>query len=265
MLSLHLKATMMKVSDPIMFGHAVKVYFASAFAAHALDLELIGANPNNGLGDVLDKVRSKCSPSLCAEILASFEACHSSRPGLAMVDSSKGITNLHVPSDVIIDASMPCVVRDSGRMWNKDDELEDTKCLIPDRCYATVYKATLDYCREHGQFDVGTMGHCPNVGLMAQKAQEYGSHPTTFEIPKGGKTMTMAMGGEVLMTHEVRGRGRGRGKREQKEGKILQFKLKQFQTKTKPKLNQNKTKTKPKQNQNLKQYKIPNLPTSSPG
>jgi len=204
MLSLHLKATMMKVSDPILFGHCVKVFFKDAFEKHQATLDEIGANPNNGLGDVLTKVRNRCEQDTANQILADFDACYDTRPGLAMVDSRNGITNLHVPSDVIIDASMPVVVRDSGKMWNKDDALEDTKCLIPDRCYATMYKAVLDYCREHGQFDVATMGHCPNVGLMAQKAQEYGSHPNTFEIPNAGTMQVVDNDtNEVYISHDV--------------------------------------------------------------
>jgi len=204
MLSLHLKATMMKISDPILFGHAVEVYFKDAFEKHKDTLLEIGANSNNGLGDVLQRVRNRCIYEKGKEILDDFEACYDSRPPLAMVDSNNGITNLHVPSDVIIDASMPVVVRDSGKMWNKDDALEDVKCIIPDRCYATMYKEVLDYCREHGQFDVTTMGHCPNVGLMAQKAQEYGSHPNTFEIPTPGTMRVVDEStNETYFSHEV--------------------------------------------------------------
>ena len=234
MVSLHLKATMMKISDPILFGHAVKVYFKDAFAKHADTLAKVGANPNDGLGQVLDSLKGHPA------VLADFAKCYESRPPLAMVDSAKGITNLHVPSDVIIDASMPCVVRDSGKMWNKcapprrahslapstpdqqassplpvglllaccwllssppptpsprrahptttnrDDALENVICIIPDRCYATMYSAIIEDCKLNGQFDVTTMGNVANVGLMAQKAEEYGSHDKTFECAAAG-------------------------------------------------------------------------------
>lgn len=154
LLSLHLKATMMKVSDPILFGHCVKVFFKDVFAKHGALLEEIGANPNNGLGAVLEAIDNKLPPEKAAEIRNDIDACYEERPWLAMVNSDKGITNLHVPSDIIIDASMPVVIRDSGQMWNKDNELEDTKCLIPDRCYATMYQEVISYCKTHGQFDV---------------------------------------------------------------------------------------------------------------
>ena len=153
LLSLHLKATMMKISDPILFGHCVKVFFKDAFEKHGAVLEEIGANPNNGLGAVYEAL-SKLPPEKAEEIKNDFEACYEERPWLAMVNSDKGITNLHVPSDIIIDASMPVVIRDSGQMWNKDNELEDTKALIPDRCYATMYQEVISYCKTHGQFDV---------------------------------------------------------------------------------------------------------------
>ena len=172
----------MKVSDPIMFGHCVKVYFKNVFDKYGPLLEEIGANPNLGLGAVLDSIDSKLPPEKAKEIRDAIDACYDERPWLAMVNSDKGITNLHVPSDIIIDASMPVVVRDSGQMWNKDNELEDTKCLIPDRCYATMYQEMISYCKVNGQFDVATMGNVSNVGLMAQKAEEYGSHDKTFEI-----------------------------------------------------------------------------------
>eukprot|EP00397_Hematodinium_sp_SG-2012_P010835 GEMP01010961.1.p1 GENE.GEMP01010961.1~~GEMP01010961.1.p1 ORF type:complete len:758 (+),score=241.23 GEMP01010961.1:62-2335(+) len=183
MVSLHLKATMMKVSDPIIFGHCVRVFFKDVFAKHDALLKELGVNPNNGFGDLLEKIKGHAKEK---EILVDIDAQYASRPRLAMVDSDNGITNLHVPSDIIIDASMPVVVRDSGKMWNKDNKLEDVKCLIPDRCYATSYQRVLEDCKKNGQFDVTTMGHTPNVGLMAKKAEEYGSHPTTFEISQPG-------------------------------------------------------------------------------
>ena len=160
------------------FGHVVKVYYKDVFAKHAALFEELKVNPNNGLGDVYDKIQGHAKQS---EVEADLMATYETRPKLAMVDSRKGITNLHVPSDVIIDASMPNVIRDSGGMWNTDDALEDTKCLIPDRCYATFYQAVMEDCRANGQFDPSTMGNVANVGLMAQKAEEYGSHPYTFE------------------------------------------------------------------------------------
>ena len=204
MLSLHLKATMMKVSDPILFGHCVRVFFRDAFAKHGAVLDEIGANPNNGLGAVLDSIDAKLDAATAREVRADFEACYEGRPWLAMVNSDKGITNLHVPSDIIIDASMPVVVRDSGQMWNKDNELEDTKCLIPDRSYATMYQEVISYVKTKGQFDVATMGNVANVGLMAQKAEEYGSHDKTFEIQeKGVVRVTDKNTGEVYFEHPV--------------------------------------------------------------
>jgi len=199
MVSLHLKATMMKVSDPIMFGHMVKVYYKEVFAKHGDLFKQLGVNPNNGLGDVYDKIRGHAKQM---EVEADLAACYTSRPGLAMVDSSKGITNLHVPSDVIIDASMPCVVRDGGAMWNKDDKLEDVKCIIPDRSYAGMYGACLEDCRANGQFDWTTMGHTSNVGLMAKKAEEYGSHDKTFQITEAGKVVVRGSFGEIF-SHDV--------------------------------------------------------------
>ena len=199
MLSLHLKATMMKISDPIMFGHCVKVYYKDALEAHAATLAAVGFNPNNGIGDAYTKIAGHADE---AAISADLKACESGR-GLAMVNSAKGITNLHVPSDVIIDASMPVVIRDSGMMWNKDDALEDVKCMIPDRCYGPFYQVFVDDCKKHGQFDVATMGNVPNVGLMARKAQEYGSHPTTFEIEAAGKMQVVAADGSVIHSHDV--------------------------------------------------------------
>jgi len=205
LLSLHLKATMMKVSDPILFGHCVKVFFKPVFDKHGETLDEIGANPNNGLGAVLDSIDTKLPAEKAAEIRADIDACYEERPWLAMVNSDKGITNLHVPSDIIIDASMPVVIRDSGQMWNKDNELEDTKCLIPDRSYATMYQEAISYCKTHGQFDVATMGNVSNVGLMAQKAEEYGSHDKTFEIPAQGVVMVRDKNtNEVYFEHSVK-------------------------------------------------------------
>lgn len=204
LLSLHLKATMMKVSDPILFGHCVKSFFSDAFEKHGEVLDKIGANPNNGLGAVLQSVDSKLPSEQAASIKADFEACYEDRPWLAMVNSDKGITNLHVPSDIIIDASMPVVVRDSGQMWNKDNELEDTKCLIPDRSYGPMYQEMISYVKTNGQFDVATMGNVANVGLMARKAEEYGSHDKTFEISSKGVVMVKDKNsGEVYFEHAV--------------------------------------------------------------
>ena len=199
MMSLHLKATMMKISDPIMFGHCVNAYYKPALEKYAAVLAEVGFNPNNGIGDAYNKVTGHASE---AEVTAALRACESGR-GLAMVNSAKGITNLHVPSDVIIDASMPVVVRDSGMMWNKDDALEDVKCIIPDRCYGPFYQVFVDDCKKNGQFDVATMGNVSNVGLMARKAEEYGSHPTTFEIEKAGTMNVLDGSGNVLMSHQV--------------------------------------------------------------
>lgn len=201
MLSLHMKATMMKVSDPIIFGHCVKVFFKDVFSKHAALFAELGVNANNGLGDVYEKIKGHASE---AEVLADLAATYAKRPGLAMVDSDNGITNLHVPSDVIIDASMPNVVRDGGKMWNKDDKLEDVKCVIPDRCYADAYGVILEDCRKNGQFDWQTMGHNANVGLMAQKAEEYGSHDKTFQIAEAGKVIvTDSASGAVIFQHDV--------------------------------------------------------------
>ena len=195
---------MMKVSDPIMFGHCVKTFYKDAFDKHGNLFESIGANPNNGIGDIYEKVYAKCTAKQAVEIIHDVEACYADRPWLAMVNSHKGITNLHVPSDVIIDASMPVVVRDSGQMWNKDDELEDTKCLIPDRSYATMYQEVLSFCKTQGQFDVATMGNVANVGLMAQKAEEYGSHDKTFEVPSAGRMRVVDKStGEEYFGHDV--------------------------------------------------------------
>eukprot|EP00088_Acartia_fossae_P016531 TRINITY_DN19261_c0_g1_i1.p1 TRINITY_DN19261_c0_g1~~TRINITY_DN19261_c0_g1_i1.p1 ORF type:complete len:735 (+),score=215.29 TRINITY_DN19261_c0_g1_i1:41-2245(+) len=201
MMSLHMKATMMKVSDPIIFGHCVKVYYKDVFEKHGALFSELGVNPNNGLGDVYDKVKGHPKQ---AEVEADIQAVYSHQPGLAMVDSSKGITNLHVPSDVIIDASMPCVVRDGGAMWNKNDKLEEVKCLIPDRSYSTMYQAVIEDCKENGQFDWTTMGHTSNIGLMAKKAEEYGSHDKTFELPAAGTVQVVSkQTGKVIFSHEV--------------------------------------------------------------
>jgi len=199
LLSLHLKATMMKVSDPIMFGNMVRVFYKDVFSKYSDLFSSLGVNPNNGLGDVYDKIKGN---PMQAEVEAAIMECYQARPGLAMVDSSKGITNLHVPSDVIIDASMPCVVRDGGAMWNKSDKLEQVKCVIPDRSYSTMYQAVLEDCRENGQFDWTTMGHTSNVGLMAQKAEEYGSHDKTFTMAGAGVVRVLGSGGEIF-SHAV--------------------------------------------------------------
>ena len=200
--SLHLKATMMKVSDPILFGHAVRVFFADVFAKHGPLLEKVGANPNNGLASVLTAL-GKLSDEERASIEADIQTSFETGPALAMVDSDRGITNLHVPSDIIIDASMPPMIRDSGKMWNAAGELADTKCVIPDHSYAPVYQAVIDFCREHGAFDPATMGSVPNVGLMAQAAEEYGSHDKTFEMPAAGTVQVVDAAGTVLLEHPV--------------------------------------------------------------
>jgi isocitrate dehydrogenase len=200
--SLHLKATMMKVSDPIIFGHAVKVFFADVFERYGETLERIGANPNNGLASILSALQ-RLPEAERAPIEAAIRAAFDERPPLAMVDSDRGITNLHVPSDVIIDASMPPMIRDSGKMWNAAGELADTKAVIPDHSYAGVYQAVIDHCREHGAFDPATMGSVPNVGLMAQAAEEYGSHDKTFEIDAPGTVQVVDAAGAVLLEHAV--------------------------------------------------------------
>ncbi|CAB9511599.1 Isocitrate dehydrogenase [NADP] [Seminavis robusta] len=204
LLSLHLKATMMKVSDPIMFGHCIRVYYKDAWAKHGTKLEDIGANPNEGLAALFDKVKDKLPEAEAKKIIEDFEACYETRPWLAMVNSDKGITNLHAPNDIIIDASMPVVIRDSGKMWNKMNELEDTKCLIPDRCYASTYQEVISFVKTKGQFDVSTMGNVANVGLMAKKAEEYGSHDKTFELPESGTVKVKDKNtGEVYLEHKV--------------------------------------------------------------
>jgi len=202
MLSLHLKATMMKVSDPIMFGHAVTVYFKEVFAKYADLFAELGVDERNGLGDVYAKIATLPADQKAA-VEADIQAVYATRPSLAMVDSDKGITNLHVPSDVIIDASMPAMVRSSGQMWNTEGKLEDTKALIPDRCYAGIYEETIKFCRENGAFDPATMGNVSNVGLMAQKAEEYGSHDKTFQITEAGTVKVSDSAGNVLMSHDV--------------------------------------------------------------
>ena len=204
MVSLHLKATMMKVSDPIMFGRVVSVYFKSAFEKHADALASVGANPNNGLGGVLEAIKKLPN---AAEVLADFQACYdrADRPKIAMVDSDKGITNLHVPSDVIIDASMPAMIRDGGKMWNADGKLEDVKCIIPDRSYSGVFAACIDDCKKNGKFDVATMGSVANVGLMAKKAEEYGSHDKTFQMDRDGEVTVFREGSsDPLFTSAVK-------------------------------------------------------------
>jgi isocitrate dehydrogenase len=200
--SLHLKCTMMKVSDPIMFGHCVEEFYAEALQKHAGVLAQIGANVNNGLADVLNKL-DVLPADQRAEIEADIAACYEDRPGLAMVDSRTGRTNLHVNSDVIIDASVPVVIRDGGRMWNKEDALQDTVAVIPDRCYATMYQVVIEDCKQNGQFDPATMGSVSNVGLMAQKAEEYGSHDKTFVAPGNGTIRIVDGGGNTLLEQRV--------------------------------------------------------------
>ena len=200
--SLHMKATMMKVSDPIIFGHAVTVFYESVFEKHAEALAALGVDPNNGLGDLLAKIETLPADQKAA-IEADLAAVYAEQPDLAMVDSDRGITNLHVPSDVIIDASMPAAIRSSGQMWNKDGQQQDTHFIIPDRCYAGVYAETIAFCKENGAFDPATMGSVANVGLMAQKAEEYGSHDKTFEIPHDGEVRIVNASGEVLLRHRV--------------------------------------------------------------
>jgi len=200
--SLHLKATMMKVSDPIIFGHVVSVFYKDVFEKHVGVFQQLGVNVNNGLGDVYAKIKSLPEDKQ-AEIEADIQVVYATRPDLAMVDSDRGITNLHVPSDVIVDASMPAMIRASGQMWNKEGQQQDTKAVIPDRCYAGIFQKTIEFCKKHGAFDPTTMGSVPNVGLMAQKAEEYGSHDKTFEIPATGTVRVIDDNGSALLEHNV--------------------------------------------------------------
>jgi isocitrate dehydrogenase len=202
LLSLHMKATMMKVSDPIIFGHAVNVYYRDVFAKHASTFAKLGVDTRNGLGDVYAKIASLPDDQR-KQIEDDIQAVYASRPELAMVNSDKGITNLHVPSDIIVDASMPAAIRSSGKMWGPDGKLHDTKAMIPDRNYAGIYQAVFDFCKQHGAFDVATMGNVSNVGLMAQKAEEYGSHDKTFEITVDGTVRVSDAAGNTLLQHEV--------------------------------------------------------------
>lgn len=202
LLSLHMKATMMKVSDPIIFGHAVRVYFADLFEKHAAALEAVGFEENNGFGDLIAKL-DKLPADQKAAVEATIEQCLNDGASLSMVNSDKGITNLHVPSDVIIDASMPAMIRNSGQLWDKNGDTQDTKAIIPDSSYAGLYQTTIDFCKANGAFDPTTMGTVPNVGLMAQKAEEYGSHDKTFEIKDTGIVKVIDQNGETLMQHSV--------------------------------------------------------------
>jgi len=200
--SLHMKATMMKVSDPIIFGHAVRVYFKNVFDKHATVLEELGVDVNNGLGNLLGKLKDLPADKR-TEIEADIQTAYANGPDIAMVDSDKGITNLHVPSDIIIDASMPAMIRTSGQMWNTEGKQQDTKAVIPDSSYAGIYAATIDFCKKHGAFDPTTMGTVPNVGLMAQKAEEYGSHDKTFEMASNGAVRVIDANGTTLLEHNV--------------------------------------------------------------
>jgi len=200
--SLHMKGTMMKVSDPIIFGHVVKTFFKDVFKKHAETLEEVGVDVNNGLGNLLNKVQ-QLPDAKRTEIEADIEAAYQSGPDIAMVNSDKGITNLHVPSDVIIDASMPAMIRNSGQMWNAKGVSQDTKAVIPDSSYAGIYSATIDFCKKHGAFDPTTMGTVPNVGLMAQKAEEYGSHDKTFEIASNGTVEVIDANNTIVLSHTV--------------------------------------------------------------
>ncbi|MFM8642156.1 MAG: NADP-dependent isocitrate dehydrogenase, partial [Phycisphaerales bacterium] len=200
--SVHLKATMMKVSDPIIFGHAVRAFFKPVFERHGAALARAGADAKNGFGDVVAKVAALPAAERAA-IEADVAAVHAAGPAIAMVDSDRGITNLHVPSDVIIDASMPAMLREGGKMWNAQGKTQETLAVIPDRCYAVVYQAVIDFCRTNGAFDPRTMGSVPNVGLMAQAAEEYGSHDKTFEMKAAGTVRVVDAAGAVLMEHRV--------------------------------------------------------------
>jgi isocitrate dehydrogenase len=200
--SLHMKATMMKVSDPIIFGHAVKVFFKNVFEKYGKELDVIGVDANNGLGNLIAKL-PELSDEVRSNVEKELEVAFNNGPAIAMVNSDKGITNLHVPSDVIIDASMPAMIRNSGQMWNVKDEAQDTKAVIPDSSYASVYQTTIDFCKKNGAFDPTTMGTVPNVGLMAQKAEEYGSHDKTFEIVEDGKVRVVDTSNSILIEHTV--------------------------------------------------------------
>lgn len=200
--SLHMKATMMKVSDPVIFGHAVKVYFKDVYEKHADTLKELGVDPDNGFADLEAKIQ-ELPEAKQAEIKADIQKCYENGPDLAMVNSDKGITNLHVPSDVIIDASMPAMIRTSGKMWNKNNETQDTKAVIPDSSYAGIYDEVIEFCKQHGAFDPTTMGSVPNIGLMAKKAEEYGSHDKTFEIPGNGSVRVVSKNGNTLVEHPV--------------------------------------------------------------
>ena len=200
--SVHLKATMMKVSDPIIFGHVVSVFFKDVFEKHGEALDSVGVNPNNGMGDLLNRIEALPASEKEA-ILKDINACYADGPALAMVNSDRGITNLHVPSDVIIDASMPAAIRTSGQMWNAEGKPQDMKAVIPDRSYSGVYQTVIDFCKKNGAFDPRTMGSVPNVGLMAQKAEEYGSHDKTFEITQDGVVEVIDANGSVLISHKV--------------------------------------------------------------
>ncbi|WP_299077509.1 NADP-dependent isocitrate dehydrogenase [uncultured Paraglaciecola sp.] len=200
--SLHVKATMMKVSHPIVFGHCVKVFYKDLFKKHQALFDELGVNPNNGLGSVYDKIAT-LPESQRTEIQRDINACYADRPPIAMVNSDKGISNLHVPSDVIVDASMPAMLRSSGQMWGPDGKLHDTKAVIPESTYATIYQEVINFCKTHGAFDPTTMGTVPNVGLMAQKAEEYGSHDKTFEMTGDGKVQIVDQDGTVLIEHAV--------------------------------------------------------------
>ncbi|MFZ5875900.1 MAG: NADP-dependent isocitrate dehydrogenase [Nitrospirota bacterium] len=200
--SIHLKATMMKVSDPKIFGHAVSVYFKDVFDKHKATFDKLGVDPDNGLGDLYAKIKA-LPEAESAAIEADIKAVYAKRPPMAMVNSDKGITNLHVPSDIIIDASMPPVIRDSGKMWNPEGKLQDTKCVIPDSSYAPVYHEVVEFCKQHGAFDPRTMGSVPNVGLMAQAAEEYGSHDKTFKAPGNGTIRVVSASGQTLLEHNV--------------------------------------------------------------
>ena len=201
--SVHLKATMMKVSDPIIFGVVVSEFYKAVLDKHADALDEVGFSPNNGIGDLYARIAIAAGRTQQDAIKADIDALYAERPKLAMVNSDKGITNLHVPSDVIIDASMPAMIRDSGKMWNADGERQDAKAIIPDRSYAGVYQAVIEDCKAHGAFDPATMGSVPNVGLMAQKAEEYGSHDKTFEIPADGTVKVTDADGNVVFEHAV--------------------------------------------------------------